>query len=163
MIDMSAQPRPIVDDTRTLASRVAELETRLAEAERRAETIAAVQRVWRVVMQARGDLVLATDAGDLARVPIAVARVIAAGRALDVAVDEDGDDVLLVAPGGDTVARLSRAAFLALPKALSAWARESQSRGTPTVQCGAAPLNSGLGHAPRPGSALSTTASAQPE
>lgn len=118
----------------TLRARVDALEARLAEAERRAGTIAAVQRTWRVVMQARGDLVVATDAGDLARVPVAVARVIAAGRALDVSVEEDGDDVLLVDPRGRVVARLSRAAFLVLPKALAAWARECQSRGSLTAQ-----------------------------
>ncbi len=114
-----------------LERRVAEFEARLDAAERKAETIAAAQRTWRVVTQARGDLVLASDAGDLGRVPVAVARVLAAGRALDVSVEEEEAGVKLVDPRGRVVARLSRAAFLALPKAVNSWARESQSRGNP--------------------------------
>lgn len=111
------------------------LTARVAAVEQRADALAAAGRAWRVVAQIGGELLLGTDAGDLARVPVDLARVLAAGRALDVTVRDVGNFVELVDRRDVVVARLTRAALLALPRALQGWARDS--RGSPTGSPGA--------------------------
>jgi hypothetical protein len=113
-----AQVARVVED---LAKRLAAIEEHAEEIEARAELVRAASRVWRVHGQLRDRLVLVSDAGDVAEIPVAVAHAMAAGRPLDLALREDGDHVELVDGHGGVAARVTRAAYLALPKALACW------------------------------------------
>ncbi len=103
-----------------LGRRVLALEALRADLERRSELVHAASRSWRALLRAQTDLVLASDAGVVARVPVTLARLVAAGRALDVEVREvDSETVELVDVHGRVAAALPRAALLALPRVLS--------------------------------------------
>ncbi len=102
-----------------LTTRVAALEEARADLERRHEIVQAAQRSWRPLMRIQGDLLLASEAGDTARVPLSVCRALAAGRALDLDVEHEGEVVRLVDHGGRVAAVLPRAALLALPRVLT--------------------------------------------
>lgn len=102
-----------------LAARVVALEEARADLERKTEIVQAAQRSWRPLMRVQGDLMLASEAGDTARVPLSVCRALAAGRALDLDVAHDGEHVRLVDHAGRVVAVLPRATLLALPRVLA--------------------------------------------
>lgn len=102
-----------------LGGRVEALEAAKADTERRAEIVQAAQRSWRPLLRVQGDLLLASEAGETCRVPLSVARTLAAGRPLDLDVIQQGDEARLVDHAGRVVARLPGAALLALPRVLS--------------------------------------------
>ncbi|MCW8138510.1 MAG: hypothetical protein KIT58_06360 [Planctomycetota bacterium] len=102
-----------------LSARVAALEAAKGDLERRAEVVQAAQRSWRPLMRVQGDLMIASEAGDTARVPLSVCRALAAGRALDLDVAHEGEVVRLLDHAGRAVAVLPRAALLALPRVLA--------------------------------------------
>ena len=102
-----------------LTARVVALEAARTDLERRHEVVQAAQRSWRPLMRVQGDLMIASEAGDTARVPLSVCRALAAGRALDLDVEHDGEVVRLVDHAGRAVAVLPRAALLALPRVLA--------------------------------------------
>ena len=102
-----------------LTARVATLEEARGDLERKAEIVHAAQRSWRPLMRVQGDLLLASEAGDTARVPLSVCRALAAGRALDLDVVHEGEAVRLVDHAGRVVASLPRVALLALPRVLT--------------------------------------------
>lgn len=102
-----------------LTTRVAALEAAKSDLERRHEFVQAAQRSWRPLMRIQGDLLLASEAGETCRVPLSVCRALAAGRALDLDVEHDGEAVRLVDHAGRAVAVLPRVALLALPRVLT--------------------------------------------
>lgn len=103
-----------------LSGRVESLEAARTDLDRRHEVLRAAQRAWRPLMRVRGDLVLASEAGETCRVPLSVCRTLAAGRALDLDVVHEEAEARLVDHAGRVVARLPSAALLALPRVLSA-------------------------------------------
>ncbi|MBX3468660.1 MAG: hypothetical protein KF878_17440 [Planctomycetes bacterium] len=115
LVDAVVQLGQVVED---LSARVAALEAARADLERKTEVVQAAQRSWRPLMRVQGDLMIASEAGDTARVPLSVCRALAAGRALDLDVAHEGELVRLVDHGGRAVATLPRVALLALPRVL---------------------------------------------
>ena len=116
LADAVVQLAQAVED---LSARVVALEAARADLERKAEIVQAAQRSWRPLMRVQGDLMIASEAGDTARVPLSVCRALAAGRALDLDVEHEGEAVRLVDHAGRVVAVLPRAALLALPRVLT--------------------------------------------
>lgn len=101
----------------TLAARVTALEARHDELARRAELVAAAARQWRPVFAARGQLVVTSDAGDVAHVPIVLVGSVRGGRSLDVEVRDAGrEHVEIVDRGGKVLSVLPRALIVALPR-----------------------------------------------
>jgi len=100
-----------------LEARVAALEARHDELTRRSELVASAGRQWRPVLAARGQLVVASDAGEVGHVPLAIVRTLLQGRPLDVDVRDAGvEHVELVDRRGAVVATLTRATLVALPR-----------------------------------------------
>jgi hypothetical protein len=116
----------------SLADRVERLEKARAESERTNEVLQAAQRSWRVLAQVRDRLLIGTEAGDLAQIPVAVAKVLAAGRPLDLDAREAGADVELLDRDGRVAACLSKAALLGVGKALQSWLSQSHPSRTAT-------------------------------
>lgn len=110
----------LLDRVQNVADRVQALESARFDLERKHEVVQAAGRSWRALLRAQGDLVLASEAGVVARLPVPLARVLAAGRAADVEVrDVDAETVALVGVQGREITTLPRAALLALPRVLS--------------------------------------------
>lgn len=105
--------------------RLQSLEAQHADVLRKADVLQSGSRAWRVLAQTRDRLLLGTEQGDLAQLPVHVARVLAAGRPLDLDAREAGADVELLGGRGEVVARLSRGALLGLSKALLTWQSQS--------------------------------------
>lgn len=100
-----------------LEARVAALEARQDEIVRRSELVASAGRQWRPVLAARGQLVVASDAGEVGHVPLAIVRTLLQGRPLDIEVRDAGvEHVELVDRHGAVVAKLTRATLVALPR-----------------------------------------------
>ncbi len=100
-----------------LEARVAALEARQDEIARVAEIVASAGRTWKPVLAARGQLVVASDAGEVGHVPLAIVRTLLQGRPLDVDVRDAGvEHVELVDRRGAVVAKLTRATLVALPR-----------------------------------------------
>lgn len=115
-----------------LADRVEVLERRVTEAEQRAGVMDAASRSWRVLAQVRDRLLIGTDAGDLAQIPVTVARVLADGRPLDLDAREAGADVELLDRSGRVTTRLSKAALLGVGKALQSWQSHGHGQSHPS-------------------------------
>lgn len=113
---MSPDTRAIGKSLAALSARVSALEARSSEIDRRHEVVVAAQRTWKAHTVARGSLVLCSDAGDVARVPVWIVAAMHAGQPLDVDVLDDQGDVVLVGVDGREVARVPRAAWVALPR-----------------------------------------------
>jgi len=129
MVQASSEPGDLSNLVEVLSERLATLEKRLGDLDAKAEIVRAASRSWRVHGQLRDQLVLVSDAGDVGKIPVGIARVIVSGRVLDLDLREDGDHVELLDASDHVVARLWRAAYLALPKTLAVWASSS-----PTAQ-----------------------------
>lgn len=107
----------LAETVRTLDQRLAALEERHADIQRKAEAVNAASKAWKAQMRVQGDVLLANDMAETCRVPLAVLRPLLAGRPLDLELREGRDDMVeLVDHGARVLARLPRLALLALPK-----------------------------------------------
>lgn len=102
-----------------LSAKVAALEARAADVERQHTIVQAARASWKPQLVARNKLVLVSDAGDFAVVPLSLVRALHAGRPLDLDVEEHEGDVVLVDAAGGVVANMPRAAFMALPRVVA--------------------------------------------
>ncbi|HVY60991.1 MAG TPA: hypothetical protein VHF22_05025 [Planctomycetota bacterium] len=95
------------------------LHARLAEIEQKYEVVRAAERTWRPMFQARTEVVFRNDAGDIAKLPADVARIIASKGAFDGDVISRATTVQFKNEGG-VIAEIPKSLFVSLEKVLDA-------------------------------------------
>jgi len=107
------------------------LKARLDEIETKYEVARAAERNWRQMLQERTRIVFRSDAGDVAKLPVDLVRVIAAKGTFDGEVVAKAKTVVFVS-GGKTLAEIPKSLFVCLGRILetydAATARGSKSQ-----------------------------------
>ncbi len=130
-----------------LRERVRRLELAIETIEAQAKCARAAQERWRALLQAGTHVVFVNDAGETARIPAEIVRLIGEHMPIDVVVTEETEHVLF-RQGGSLVAKVPKTLLVSLPDLLERglWnkpkssSRRSQSqpsRGNPTGSEGA--------------------------
>ena len=107
-----------------IRARLAAIEEGAAETARKEALVRASEGAWAVVLQARGVLVLRNAVGATAELPVQLASLIARRQPLDVEVvwgDDDSSEIVFKGPDDEELARLPRALWVGLDRALASW------------------------------------------
>ena len=100
-----------------LQARVSELEEAREDTAKRSELVRASERSWRIRCRSRNVIVMGDDTGEIAEIPIDLARIIARGNSLDAVVVKDGDFVLFQR-GEEVLAEIPASLWVVLDKVL---------------------------------------------
>jgi hypothetical protein len=118
-----------------LGERLAALEARAVETERKAEAVLAGERHWQIACVTRDKLVLRSGTGEVETIPLALARMLNEKKRLTVEVRSKGGRVTFESETDEVVAEIPTSLFVVLDRALAGfettWDRQnlaSQSR-----------------------------------
>jgi hypothetical protein len=142
---LEARVNDLEEDTGDLMGRVEKLEEQAKEIAQKADLARAAERGWKALHEAREHVIFRSDAGQIARLPVNLVRLLARNRPIDLAVTQgkDGQTIRYTTgegqgePGDDVVGEIPKSLWVVLEKVLNGtvWskppARESQSHEVP--------------------------------